>query len=96
MCPEVAFDGRVFTFTGTSTKATRKQIVDQITGLGAEFSPNVTSQTHYLVVGAGANPCWAFSCYGRKVEKAIEVRKSGGAILIVHESDFWDAVEDNK
>lgn len=93
---EVEFDGRVFTFTGTSTKATRQQIVDQITELGAAFSPNVTSQTHYLVVGAGANPCWAFSCYGRKVEKAVEVRKSGGAILIVHESDFWDAVADKK
>ncbi len=96
MCPEVEFDGRVFTFTGTSTKATRKQIVDQITELGAAFSPNLTSQTHYLVVGAGGNPCWAFSCYGRKVEKAVEVRKSGGSILIVHESDFWDAVADSK
>jgi NAD-dependent DNA ligase len=95
MCPEVEFDGRVFTFTGTSTKATRQQIVDQITGLGAAFSPNVTSQTHYLVVGAGGNPCWAFSCYGRKVEKAVDFRKSGGTILIVHESDFWDAVADN-
>jgi NAD-dependent DNA ligase len=95
MCPEVEFDGRVFTFTGTSTKATRQQIVDQITGLGAAFSPNVTSRTHYLVVGAGGNPCWAFSCYGRKVEKAVDFRKSGGAIVIVHESDFWDAVADN-
>ena len=67
-----------------------------ITGLGAVFSPNVTSQTHYLVVGAGGNPCWAFSCYGRKVEKAVDARKSGNPILIVHESDFWDAVADNK
>lgn len=96
MCPEIAFDGRVFTFTGTSTKATRKQIVDRITELGAAFSPNVTSETHYLVVGAGGNPCWAFSCYGRKVEKAVDSRKSGNPILIVHESDFWDAVADNK
>jgi hypothetical protein len=96
MCPEIAFDGRVFTFTGTSTKATRKQIADQITELGAAFSPNVTAQTHFLVVGAGENPCWAFSCYGRKVEKAVEFRKSGATILIVHESDFWDAVADNK
>lgn len=94
MCPEIAFDGRVFTFTGTSTKATRKQIVDQITELGAGFSPNVTPETHYLVVGAGGNPCWAFSCYGRKVEKAVDSRKSGNPILIVHESDFWDAVAD--
>lgn len=96
MCPEIAFDGRVFTFTGTSTKATRKQIADQITELGAAFAPNVTAQTHYLVVGAGGNPCWAFSCYGRKVEKAVDSRKSGNPILIVHESDFWDAVADNK
>lgn len=96
MCPEIEFDGRVFTFTGTSTKATRQQIVDHITGLGASFSPNVTSQTQYLVVGTGGNPCWAFSCYGRKVEKAVDLRKSGVPILIVHESDFWDAVADNK
>lgn len=94
MCPDVEFDGRIFTFTGTSTKATRNQIVEQITGLGAVFSPNVTSQSHYLVVGAGGNPCWAFSCYGRKVEKAVDFRKSGGTILIIHESDFWDAVAD--
>ena len=94
MCPDVKFDGRIFTFTGTSTKATRNQIVEQITGLGAVFSPNVTSQSHYLVVGAGGNPCWAFSCYGRKVEKAVDFRKSGGTILIIHESDFWDAVAD--
>jgi len=96
MCPEIEFYGRVFTFTGTSTKATRKQIADQITELGANFSPNVTSQTQYLVVGAGGNPCWAFSCYGRKVEKAVYFRNSGVSILIVHESDFWDAVADNK
>jgi NAD-dependent DNA ligase len=96
MCPEIAFDGRVFTFTGTSIKATRKQIADQITQLGAAFSQNVTSETHYLVVGAGGNPCWAFSCYGRKVEKAVDSRKSGNPILIIHESDFWDAVADHR
>ena len=95
VCPEIGFDGRIFTFTGTSTKATRKQIADQVTCLGAAFSPTVTSQTHYLVVGGGGNPCWAFSCYGRKVEKAVDIRKSGGTILIVHENDFWDAVADN-
>jgi len=57
MCPEIEFDGRVFTFPGTSTKATRKQITDQITGPEAKFSPNVTSRTRYLVVGAGGNLC---------------------------------------
>lgn len=95
MCPEINFNGKVFTFTGTSVKGPRKKIVDKVKELGSKFSPNVTNKTEYLVVGAGGNPCWAFSCYGRKVEKAVEMRKAGGSIIIVHESDFWDAVADN-
>lgn len=96
ICPEIAFDGKVFTLTGSSIKGTRKQLVEQIENLGGSFSSNVSSLTQYLVIGSAGNPCWAFSCYGRKVEKAVELRKSGSTIVIVHESDFWDAVEDYK
>ncbi len=93
-CPEITFNGKVFTLTGASTKATRGQIVQRIEGLGGKFSPSVTHATEFLVIGAGGNPCWAFSCYGRKVERAVDLRKQGKPIVIVHESDFWDAVED--
>lgn len=31
---------------------------------------------------------WAFSCYGRKVEKAVQLRKDGSQVIIVHENDF--------
>ena len=48
----------------------------------------------YLIVGADGNPCWAFACYGRKIEKAMELRKAGARIALVHESDFHDAVQD--
>ena len=94
MCPEISFDGRVFTLTGASTKATRGEIVEKITAKGGTFSANVTQETEFLVIGGAGNPCWAFSCYGRKVEKAVQHRKQGLPIVIVHESDFWDAVED--
>lgn len=96
MCPEITFDNRVFTLTGSSMKAGRKEIVERITARGGRFSPNVTQETEFLVIGAAKNPCWAFSCYGRKVEQAVENRKKGLPIVIVHESDFWDAVEDSK
>lgn len=95
MCPDIAFDGRVFTFTGTSLRGRREDLVGEITRRGGTFSPNVTMQTQYLVIGAAGNPCWAFSCYGRKVEKAVEYRKEGTPIIIVHETDFWDAVNDS-
>ncbi|GMA55471.1 hypothetical protein GCM10025857_68280 [Alicyclobacillus contaminans] len=52
----------------------------------------MTVDTDYLVVGDQGNPCWAFSCYGRKVEKAVKLRKQGRRILIIHEVDFWDAL----
>lgn len=57
------------------------------------FNDNVVKTTEYLLVGNEGNPCWAFSCYGRKVEKAMELRKKGVNILIVHEDDFWRVVE---
>jgi hypothetical protein len=95
-CPEIAFNAKSFTFTGSSMKAKRTDIAKQVERLGGVFIPNLSQKTDFLVVGAGGNPCWAFSCYGRKVEKAAELRKEGHSITIVHESDFWDAVQDNQ
>ncbi|MDA7930121.1 hypothetical protein N9B63_04720 [Akkermansiaceae bacterium] len=94
-CPEIEFTGKKFTFTGSSVRGKRSELAEKVVELGGEFSPNITNQTEFLVIGSAGNPCWAFSCYGRKVEKAVELRKAGRQITIVHESDFWDAVEDN-
>ncbi|MFY3790808.1 BRCT domain-containing protein [Ureibacillus sp. MALMAid1270] len=90
--PQIIFEGRTFSFTGTSSKAKRSEIAELITNNGGIFNNNVTQQTDYLIVGNDGNPCWAFSCYGRKVEKAVDLRKNGSSILIVHENDFWDGV----
>lgn len=93
-CPEIIFDNKTFSFTGTSRKANRKEIAELITNKGGIFNNNVTQKTDYLIVGADGNPCWAFSCYGRKVEKAVDLRKNGQPIIIVHENDFWDEIWD--
>lgn len=92
VCPEITFENKVFSFTGASTRATRNEIAKIIQNLGGIFNNNVTKDTNYLIVGGDGNPCWAFACYGRKVEKAIELRKKGIPIIIVHENDFWDEV----
>lgn len=92
VCPEIIFENKVFSFTGASTRATRSEIAKIIQNMGGIFNNNVTKNTNYLIVGGDGNPCWAFACYGRKVEKAIELRKKGTPIIIVHENDFWDEV----
>ncbi|MBQ7546396.1 MAG: BRCT domain-containing protein [Clostridia bacterium] len=91
--PEIIFEGNTFCFTGASAKACRKDIEALIYSHDGECSGSVTKKTKYLIVGAEGNPCWAFSCYGRKIEKAVELRKSGYPIVIVNEYDFWAALE---
>ncbi|AVK49925.1 NAD-dependent DNA ligase [Clostridium sp. MF28] len=94
VCPEIDFNNKTFCFTGASTKATRKDFETLIPSLGGTFSKNITKKTDYLIIGGNGNTCWAYSCYGRKVEQAINLRQNGSKIIIIHENDFWDAVED--
>lgn len=92
--PEISFKNSVFTFTGFSIKGSRKHFAEQIESRGGVFKNNVTNEIDYLVYGSGGNPCWAYSCYGRKVETVANMRKTGSKALIIHENDFWDAYED--
>lgn len=91
-CPDIEFGGKVFTLTGESSKYKRAELVAVIENLGAAFSANVTKKTNYLIIGAEGNPSWSYACYGRKVEKAIELRKQGLPLVIAHENDLHDAI----
>ncbi|MBU5670281.1 BRCT domain-containing protein [Paenibacillus sp. MSJ-6] len=90
--PNIEFDGKLFCFTGESTRMTRSEIEKVILSKGGFFNKGITKKTNYLIVGSGGNPCWAFSCYGRKIEQAIKLRKQGMNVIIAHEIDFWDAL----
>lgn len=94
VCPEIVIAERHFCFTGKSEKFSRNELADLITQRGGIFNKAITKKTSYLTVGADGNPCWAYACYGRKVEQAVQYRKEGGSILLVHEYDLWDALED--
>lgn len=93
-CPEILIPEQLFCFTGKSSKTSRAGFADVVTSLGGLFNNNVVESTSYLIIGNEGNPCWAFSCYGRKVEKAVTMRKTGHPILLIHENDFWDTVSD--
>ncbi len=93
-CPEISFTGRVFCFTGQGSRHTRAELAAMATQLGATAVANIKKGVDYLVVGSAGSECWAFSCYGRKVEAAMTRRRQGDAIAIVHEYDYLDAVAD--
>jgi NAD-dependent DNA ligase len=94
VCPEVTFEGKVFGFTGSSTKYSREEFREIVEGLGGIVANSVSKKLDYLIIGADGNPCWAYACYGRKVEMAVALRKAGARILLVHENDFHDALAD--
>ena len=94
VCPEIVFEGKLFCFTGESYRAKRAEIAETITRLGGKARSSVSAKTDYLVVGNAGNPCWAYACYGRKIEEAVNLRKEGAGVVIVNETDFWDAVDD--
>ena len=93
--PSIEFPERTFCFTGASRRAVRREIAEHVIARQGLYRDSVVQTLNYLVVGASGNPCWAFSCYGRKVEEAVNLRKEGHRIVIVHENDFWDAIADS-
>lgn len=92
--PSILFDNKKFCFTGAPKNGPKRVLQDAVEQRKGIVEKNVVNDLDYLVIGAEGNECWAYSAYGRKVEKAIEQRKAGAKLLIVHEFDFWDAVQE--
>lgn len=92
MDPEITFPNKQFVFTGESRKCARSEMEARVFERKGHAEPRVTLKTDYLVVCDEGNPHWAFSCYGRKVERAFQLRREGHHVVMVHESDFWDAL----
>jgi NAD-dependent DNA ligase len=93
-CPVIQFAGMKFCFTGESSRSPRAELEATVTRLGGSVVSAPSGKVDFLIVGADGNPCWAFACYGRKIEQAMALRKSGARIVLVHENDFYDAVAD--
>ena len=90
--PVISFDDYIFCFTGESKRASREEMKRLAQDRGAKIVEAVSPELDYLVVGVNGNPCWAYCSYGRKIAQAIQLRRQGSRLLIVHESDFFAAL----
>lgn len=90
--PEIMFEDHRFCFTGECSKMSREEMRIATIDRGGKVITDVSPRLHYLVVGSDSNPAWAYACYGRKIEKAMNLRHNGIRIVIVHEMDFLDAI----
>ncbi|CAG4992494.1 hypothetical protein DYBT9275_00974 [Dyadobacter sp. CECT 9275] len=72
-----------FCFTGESSRYSRKELAQIVILYGGIAADSVTAKLHYLVICDVRNPSWAFEMYGRKVEKAMNLKKKGGKNVFV-------------
>lgn len=91
--PEILFKSKGFCITGEFKAGPRSQIENEIKSRGGIIKSGVSRKVDYLVVGSDGSESWAFNCYGLKVQRAMDIRKAGHPIVIVHEFDFNDALQ---
>ena len=84
--------GASFCFTGTFVWGSRKLCAQRVVDLGGSFQKNLTTKTDYLVVGAMETRAWAATNYGRKIEAALDGRKTTGSPWIISEMAWHQAL----
>lgn len=85
----IAFPSRVFNITGKFAFGARQKVVGAIAGRGGIATDSMpTRDSNYLVIGVFASRDWIHTNYGRKIERAVELRDSGTGIAIISE-EYW-------
>ena len=85
--PEILFEGKRFCFTGTFAFGSRADCEAAVGDRGGLIG-SLTMATSYLVVGIYATDTWAHSAYGRKIERAVEMKTQGVPIAIIGEQHW--------
>jgi NAD-dependent DNA ligase len=91
---QIIFKDRTFCFTGPAKFAKRSELEEMAISVGGIVRTGVSTLLDYLVIGAQSSPAWYFSTYGRKIEKAMNLKnEKGSEIVILYEDDFINQIK---
>lgn len=86
---DIRIEGSAIVLTGQFECSKRADVEARIVSNGGILHKSVRMDTDYIVIGALSNRCWAYSTYGRKIEKAQEfIQKYQSKIIFLDERDF--------
>jgi hypothetical protein len=88
--PLLLFRDAIVVVTGTFAFGRRAAVIDALEQRGAHAISAPTKRTRYLVIGKIGSRDWIHSSYGRKIERAVELKREGVPLAIVSE-DHWAA-----
>ncbi len=77
--------GSTFCLSGEFVSGDRNTVDTNLRLMGAETSPNVSKDVDYLVIGTLASRDWLYTSHGRKIEKALLLKRKGVNITVITE-----------
>jgi hypothetical protein len=77
--------GKTFCLTGEFVSGDRSAVDTMLRLRGAEISPNVNKSVDYLVIGTLASRDWLYTSHGRKIEKALLLKREDVKITVITE-----------
>lgn len=87
---ELDFNGKLICLTGDFDIGTKRDFMDILTPLGAQFHDRVVAKIDYLVVGGSGSGAWAGGNYGTKIKKALENQQKGLKVRIISEHEVFE------
>jgi NAD-dependent DNA ligase len=93
--PEIVFSSRSFCFTGVFefSDGDRNECEEAVRARGGVCCSHPNHELDYLIVGTFVESSWAHEGFGRKIENALEQKRSGFKCQIVSESHWAKAVQ---
>ncbi|MDD9890612.1 MAG: BRCT domain-containing protein [Gammaproteobacteria bacterium] len=77
--------GKTFCLTGEFVSGDRDAVDTMLRLRGGEISPNVNKNVDFLVIGTLASRDWLYTSHGRKIEKALLLKREGAKVTVITE-----------
>ena len=77
--------GSIFCLSGDFVSGDRESVEMMLKCLGAQTSSAVNRSVDYLVIGTLASRDWLYTSHGRKIEKALLLKRDGSDITVITE-----------
>jgi len=81
----LVFEGSTFCLTGDFVSGDRDSVDTMLKCQGAITQSNVSKDVDYLVIGTMASRNWMYTSHGRKIEKALLLKRQGVEVTIITE-----------
>lgn len=90
--PPLVFQGSTFCFTGKFASGTRSWCENETVARGGLCKSAVDRTLCFLVIGSVGNEQWAHSSFGRKIEKAVDLKSGGAPVAVISEQHWCEAL----